>query len=64
MNKLPAGWDEDKVKRIIDHYETQTEDDAVTEDEAALSVEETLMQIPVDLIGDVRALIAKGQTEH
>lgn len=64
MNKLPAGWDEGKVKRIIDHYETQTEDDAVTEDEAALSVEETLMQIPVDLIGDVRALIAKGQTEH
>ena len=63
MNKLPAGWDRDKIKRVIDHYETQSEDDAVVEDEAALSVEETLMQVPVELLADVRALIAK-QAKH
>lgn len=63
-NKLPAGWNEDKIKRVIDHYETQSEDDAVAEDEAALLIEETLMQVPVELLGDIRALIAKEQAKH
>ncbi len=63
-NKFPAGWNEDKVKRVVDYYETQSEDDATAEDEAALSVEETLMQVPVELLGDVRALIAKEQAKH
>ena len=63
-DKLPAGWNEDKIKRVIDYYETQSEDDATAEDEAALSVEETLMQVPVELLGDVRALIAKEQAKH
>ena len=63
-NKLPAGWNEDKIKRVIDYYETQSEDNATAEDEAALSVEETLMQVPVELLGDVRALIAKEQAKH
>ncbi len=34
-NKFPAGWDEKRVKRILDHYENQSEDEAVAEDEAA-----------------------------
>ena len=62
-NKLPAGWSEDKVKRVIDHYETQSEDEAVTEDEATFAVEETLVQVPVELVANVRALIAK-QAKH
>ena len=62
-NKLPGGWNEDKIGRILEHYETQSEDEAVAEDEAALAVEETLMQIPVELVADVRALIAKS-SEH
>ena len=62
-NELPAGWSEDKVKRVIDHYETQSEDEAVTEDEAAFAVEETLVQVPVELVANVRALIAK-QAKH
>lgn len=62
--KLPTGWNEDKIKRVVDHYETQSEDEAVAEDEAALAVEETLMQVPVEIVADVRALIAKQQAKR
>ena len=63
-NKLPDGWIEDKIKGVIDHYESQTEDEAVAEDETALVVEDTLMQIPIELVADVRALIAREQAKH
>lgn len=58
-NEFPANWDEAKVRRVIEHYETQSEDEAVAEDEAAFAAEETLVQVPIELVGDVRALIAK-----
>lgn len=60
-NKLPTGWNEEKIERIIDYYETQSEEEAVAEDERALAVEETLVQVPVELVADVRALIAKAK---
>ena len=33
-NQFPPGWNEEKVKRVIDNYDNQTEDEAVAEDEA------------------------------
>lgn len=33
--KYPAGWNEDRVKRVLAHYEQQSDDEAVAEDEAA-----------------------------
>ena len=64
QGKLPTGWTEDKVKRVIDHYEAQSEDEAVAEDEAALANSETLMQVPLELVADVRAFIAEQQAKH
>jgi hypothetical protein len=52
---LPTDWSEDKIKRVIDHYESQSEDEAIAEDKAAFTVEKTLMQIPIELVADVRA---------
>ena len=63
-NELPAGWDEDKIEQVIDHYETQSEDEAVAEDETILAPKETLMQVPIELVGAVRALIAKEQAKQ
>lgn len=60
-NKLPTGWNEEKIERIIDYYETQSEEEAVAEDERALAVEETLVQVPIELVAGVRALIAKAK---
>jgi len=34
-NRFPAGWDEQRVRAVLEHYETQTEEEAVAEDEAA-----------------------------
>ena len=33
--KFPPGWDEARVMRVLAHYETQSESEAVAEDEAA-----------------------------
>jgi hypothetical protein len=57
---FPEGWDEQRVRRVLDHYEGQTEDEAVAEDEAAYEDRtHSLMQIPVELVPAVRKLIAK-----
>ena len=32
---FPPGWDEERVERVLYHYETQSEEEAVAEDEAA-----------------------------
>jgi hypothetical protein len=33
QQKLPPGWDAVKVGKVIRHYEEQTEEEAITEDE-------------------------------
>ncbi len=34
QSRFPEGWDEERVRRVLRHYEEQTEDEAVAEDEA------------------------------
>ncbi len=59
-DKFPPGWDEDRVQRVLARYETQTEAEAVAEDEAAFeSPRHTLMEVPTELVPAVRELIAK-----
>ncbi len=60
QNQFPPGWDETRVKRVLEQYESQTPDEAVAEDEAAYeSTTHTAMEVPVELVPQVRALIAK-----
>ena len=33
---FPKGWDEDRVKRVLEHNENQTEDEAVERNEIRL----------------------------
>lgn len=57
---FPRGWDEERVRRVLDHYDAQSDEEAVAEDEAAYeSTTHTAMEIPVDLVQQVRDLIAK-----
>ena len=59
-SSFPAGWDEKRVAALVDHYEMQSEDDAVAEDEAARSdPEQAVMVIPTRLVPAVRELLAK-----
>ena len=58
--KFPDGWDDARVKRVLEHYEAQSEEQAVAEDEAAIEQKgQTLMEVPNDLVPKVRELIAK-----
>lgn len=58
--KFPDGWDESRVRRVLEHYEAQSEDEAVAEDEAAFEQrDQTLMEVPNELVPAVRELIAK-----
>lgn len=57
-NRFPPGWDADRVNRVLDHYEDQSDTEAVAEDEEAFDVPHTIMQIPSDLLAAVRRLIA------
>jgi hypothetical protein len=60
QGKFPPGWDEQRVQRVLDHYESQSEDEAVAEDEAARSDPSgTFIEVPKDLVPKVRELIAK-----
>ena len=59
-SKFPEGWDESRVKRVLEHYEGQSEEQAVAEDEAASEQrDQTLMEVPNELVPAVRELIAK-----
>jgi type II secretory pathway component PulC len=62
QNRFPPGWDRERVQRVLDHYEYQTPEEAVAEDEAAFAEKnETVMKVPHDLVPAVRELIAKHQ---
>jgi len=58
--KFPPGWDENRVRRVLEHYENQSDEEAVAEDEAAYELTtHTAMEIPVELVPTVRELLAK-----
>jgi hypothetical protein len=60
QDRFPPGWDKARVRKVLAHYEEQTEDEAVAEDEAALAEStETVMEVPHELVPAVRELIAK-----
>jgi hypothetical protein len=62
QNKFPPGWDAERVQKVLNHYEEQTEDEAVAEDEAALEDQsQTMMEVPTALVPLIRELIAKHQ---
>jgi hypothetical protein len=60
QNRFPPGWDEARVKRVLEHYEGQSEEEAVAEDEAAFAHSSaTLMEVPSALVPEVQQLISR-----
>ena len=57
---FPYGWDQERVSRVLSHYEEQDEDEALAEDEAAWEDRsETFIEVPVELLPEVREILAK-----
>ena len=62
-DSFPPGWNEDRVRKVLEHYERQTDEQAVAEDEAVFADRpETVISVPVDLIPAVRELIGRQQS--
>ena len=60
QNRFPPGWDEGRVLKVLAHYEQQTEEEAVAEDEAAFEdSSQTVIEVPNELLPAIRELIAK-----
>ncbi len=58
--RFPPGWDKQRVREVLDHYESQTDDEALAEDEASIEDDqETIMKVPSQLVPAVRQLIGK-----
>jgi hypothetical protein len=60
QSKFPPGWDAKRVKNVLAHYESQSEEEAVAEDEAAFEASgQTVMEVPTEIVPAIRELIAK-----
>ena len=58
--RFPKGWDADRVKRLLKHYKSQSDVEAVAEDEAALAMPgQTMMVVPTELVPEIRKLLTK-----
>jgi len=63
-NKFPPGWDKERVKRVLAHYELQSEELTVAEDEAAYeSKDQSMIEVPNELVPKIRNLIAQHQSQ-
>jgi hypothetical protein len=59
QTRFPAGWNEDRVRRVLQHYEGQAENEAMAEDEAAFRLRsQTLLVVPKRLVPKITRLIA------
>jgi hypothetical protein len=60
--RFPAGWDEDRIKRVIAHYEETTDEELAAEDDAADGEGETVICVPSELLPAIRQLLAKAKS--
>lgn len=60
--KFPPGWNEARVRRVLEYYESQTDEEAASEIRSAL--ENTTMEVPTALVPIVRELIAKRKSSR
>jgi hypothetical protein len=64
-NQFPPGWDDARVREVIDYYDNQSDEEAAAEHEAALATAaETLMPVPTELVPRVQRLIARHRRDH
>jgi hypothetical protein len=62
QTRYPKGWDEERVRQVLHHYQQQSEVEAVAEDEAALEQPaQTTIEVPRELVPAIRELIAKHE---
>jgi hypothetical protein len=63
-SKYPAGWDAERVRRLIDHYEGMSDDELAAEDDAAAEDRpgQTVVTVPSELLPAIRQLLASHKS--
>ena len=58
--RFPVGWDEQRVRSLLEELDGRTEEEWVAADEAAASEgdEQTVITVPVALLPEIRRLLA------
>jgi hypothetical protein len=59
--RFPTGWDEERLCRVLSHYEQQTDEQAAAEGVAFKGKKQTVVQVPVELMPVIREMIAQYQ---
>jgi hypothetical protein len=64
QTNLPSGWDTGRVNRVLTHYEGQSEDAQLADDEEAAREQagRTIISVPEDLLPAIRQLLATHKT--
>jgi hypothetical protein len=62
--QFPAGWDEDRIKRVIAHHEESTDEQLAAEDDAAAEdgAGQTIISVPSSLLPAIRQLLATAKS--
>ena len=58
--QFPAGWDEERVKKLIAEMDARTDDEWVAADESAATdaITQTVVTVPTTLLPEIRRLLA------
>ena len=58
--KLPRGWDKGKIEALIDYFDNQSEEEAVTiYEEVTRQSDFTLMSIPIPLVPAIESILTE-----
>ena len=62
-NYFPQGWDEKRVKSLIERYDSISDEEQIAEDEAAVAEQagQTVISVPDNLLPAIRQLIASAK---
>ncbi len=59
-DKFPPGWDAERVRRLIAHYDALDEEQQVAEDEAAQEQpSQTTVVVPIEFMPAIRQMFAQ-----
>lgn len=65
QNIFPPGWTKERVRTVLAHYEAQTAEEAVAEDESPFEDrQEVVMEVPPELVPLIREMIAKREASR
>ena len=62
--KFPAGWDEQRVKKLLAELDARTDDEWTAADEAAAAGEgdQAVITVPAALLPEIRRLLASHKS--